>query len=74
MNIPALIIAANKDLLTRPDASEFIHRNIKSSELFTASPAGHQGLVERHAEVNEAVKKFIKGLKEEPKNEAPIAL
>jgi pimeloyl-ACP methyl ester carboxylesterase len=62
IDVPALVIAANKDRLTKPEASRFIHENIRSSELFVAAPAGHQGLIERHAEVNEAVKKFIRNV------------
>jgi pimeloyl-ACP methyl ester carboxylesterase len=59
IDIPTLVIAADKDRLTKPDASRFIRENIKSAELFVAAPAGHQGLIERNKEVNEAVKIFL---------------
>lgn len=62
INVPALVIAADTDRLTRPDASGFMHQHLPSSQLFTAAPAGHQGLIERHAEVNAEVKRFLKGL------------
>jgi pimeloyl-ACP methyl ester carboxylesterase len=62
INTPTLIIAANKDRLTKPDASTFMHQQIKGSRLVTATPAGHQGLVERHEEVNVAAAEFLHGL------------
>lgn len=63
LTVPALILAAEYDRLTKPLASEYMHKNIPRAELVTLSPAGHQGLVERHTEANEAAGKFIKGLK-----------
>ena len=63
LTIPALILAANYDKLTKPVASEFMHNHIPASQLVTLSPAGHQGLVERHAETNEAADRFIGALK-----------
>jgi pimeloyl-ACP methyl ester carboxylesterase len=59
---PALIIAANKDLLTRPDASIYMEDHIPNSKMIMLSPANHQGLVERHEEVNEAALNFIRSL------------
>jgi pimeloyl-ACP methyl ester carboxylesterase len=62
INIPALIIGANKDRLTKHEASEFMHSRIKGSRLVTAAPAGHQGLVERHEQVNTAAAEFLHAL------------
>jgi pimeloyl-ACP methyl ester carboxylesterase len=62
LNIPALIFAAKYDKLTKPVASEYMQKHIPDSHIVTLSPAGHQGLVERHAETNDAAEKFIKGL------------
>lgn len=59
---PTLIIAANKDILTKPDASVFMNEHIPNSKLIMVSPANHQGLVERHEEVNEAALHFIQSL------------
>jgi pimeloyl-ACP methyl ester carboxylesterase len=59
INIPALIIAANKDRLTKPEASEFMHKQVPNAQIVTVSPGGHQGLIERHEEVNEAAEQFI---------------
>ncbi|MDB5193056.1 MAG: alpha/beta hydrolase [Segetibacter sp.] len=63
LNIPTLILAAKYDRLTKPVASDYMHSNIPNAQLATLSPAGHQGLVERHAETNETASKFIAGLK-----------
>jgi pimeloyl-ACP methyl ester carboxylesterase len=62
ITVPALIIAANKDRLTRPDASEFMGRHLIKATVATMSPANHQGLLERHREVNEAAAQFIGSL------------
>jgi pimeloyl-ACP methyl ester carboxylesterase len=59
LTIPTLILGANKDRLTKPVASEYMNKNIPNSELVVLSPAGHQGLVERHEETNAAAAKFI---------------
>jgi pimeloyl-ACP methyl ester carboxylesterase len=62
LQIPTLIFGAEYDRLTKPVASEYMNRNIPNSQMVLLSPAGHQGLVERHAESNEAGENFIKGL------------
>jgi pimeloyl-ACP methyl ester carboxylesterase len=66
LTIPTLIFAAQYDRLTKPVASEFMHTHIPHSQIDTLSPAGHQGLVERHAETNEAAGRFIGSLKQVP--------
>jgi proline iminopeptidase len=63
LNIPTLIIAAKYDRLTKPVAGEYMKNNIRNAQMIVLSPAGHQGLVERHAETNEAANNFIKGLR-----------
>jgi pimeloyl-ACP methyl ester carboxylesterase len=62
IRIPTLIIAADKDLLTKPIASKFMNNHIPNSELITVAPGNHQALIERHTEVNAAAEKFIKKL------------
>ncbi|WP_031525477.1 alpha/beta fold hydrolase [Dyadobacter crusticola] len=59
IGIPTLIIAANKDRLTKPEASIKMNQAISGSKLVTLAPAGHMGFVERHGEVNQAVSQFI---------------
>jgi pimeloyl-ACP methyl ester carboxylesterase len=62
LTIPTLIFGAKYDRLTKPVASEYMHDNIPNSQLVILSPAGHQGLIERHTESNMAAKLFIEGL------------
>ena len=62
MQTPALIIAANKDRLTKPVASEVMSQQMPNAQLVTVAPGGHQGLVERHQEVNQAAERFIQSL------------
>lgn len=59
IKIPALIFGAKSDRLTKATASEFMHNNITGSKIAILSPAGHQGLIERHVETNEAASNFI---------------
>jgi pimeloyl-ACP methyl ester carboxylesterase len=62
IKLPALILGAQFDRLTKPVASEFMHQQISGSKLVIVSPAGHQGLVEKHAESNDAADLFINSL------------
>jgi pimeloyl-ACP methyl ester carboxylesterase len=62
INIPVLIIAANKDRLTRPEASQYMNDHIPQSKLVTVTPGNHQSLLERHREVNEAAANFVAAL------------
>ena len=62
IQVPALIIAADKDRLTKKEASQYMKDHLPNAAIVTVSPANHQGLVERHKEVNEAAEKFIKQL------------
>jgi pimeloyl-ACP methyl ester carboxylesterase len=62
IKIPALIFAAHSDKLTKKEASQFMHTNIPLSEMIVLSPAGHQGLIERHAETNVAAQSFMQSL------------
>ncbi len=57
--IPALVIGANKDRLTQPDASVYMKEHLPNAELVMVQPGNHQALLERHAEVNDAAQRFI---------------
>jgi pimeloyl-ACP methyl ester carboxylesterase len=59
---PTLIFTAEFDRLTKPFAGEFIKRNIAGAQLVLLTPAGHQGLIERHQETNHAAEKFISAI------------
>jgi pimeloyl-ACP methyl ester carboxylesterase len=62
IEMPVLIIAADNDRLTRPDASEYMRSHIPRAQLVTVSPGNHQSLIERHKEVNKAARDFIQSL------------
>jgi pimeloyl-ACP methyl ester carboxylesterase len=62
ISLPVLILAANKDRLTRPFASKYMKDHIPGAELVTVAPGNHQSLIERHREVNEAAERFIQSL------------
>lgn len=57
--VPTLIIGANKDRLTRPDASVYMAEHLPNAELVMLQPGNHQALLERHKEVNQAAQNFI---------------
>ena len=59
ISVPTLILAASKDRLTRPVASQFMKDQIPGAELVMLEPGGHQALVERHQETNEAAARFL---------------
>jgi pimeloyl-ACP methyl ester carboxylesterase len=60
--VPALVIAADKDRVTKPIASAVIDQSLPDAQLVMVGPGGHQGLLERHQEVNEAAAQFIQSL------------
>jgi pimeloyl-ACP methyl ester carboxylesterase len=60
---PTLIIAANKDILTKPSASHHMHSEIPNSQLIMVQPGGHMAVFERHREVSHAVDHFIESLR-----------
>jgi pimeloyl-ACP methyl ester carboxylesterase len=59
---PALIIAANRDRLTRPFASTHMKAAMPNARLAMMQPGNHQALIERHAEVNASAEGFIRSL------------
>jgi pimeloyl-ACP methyl ester carboxylesterase len=62
LKVPVLILAARSDRLTKLVASEYMRNNIPNAQMIVLSPAGHQGLIERHAESIEAADGFMEGL------------
>ena len=59
IQVPVLVIGADKDRLTKLEASVKMNQEIPGSKLITLAPAGHMGFVERHHQVNEAVSQFL---------------
>lgn len=58
VRIPTLIVTANKDRVTIPQASERMHAAIPGSRLISLTPAGHASLLEQHAPLVEAMDTF----------------
>jgi len=59
INIPTLVIGADKDRLTKLEASVFMNEHIPGSQLLVLSSAGHMGFVEQHRHVNAVAGKFL---------------
>jgi pimeloyl-ACP methyl ester carboxylesterase len=57
--LSTLIIAGKDDLLTPPSYSEYLHREIKGSELVIVEDAGHMVMIEQPDAVNRAIETFI---------------
>jgi pimeloyl-ACP methyl ester carboxylesterase len=62
IKVPSLIIAAYSDRLTTVEANEYIHSQIKESQLRYIK-TGHFSLFENSFEVNRAVHNFIENLR-----------
>ena len=62
--VPALVIGAKDDRLVRADASKALSEKLAGSELKILS-GGHQNLLEKNAELNEAVSGFLRTLNSE---------
>jgi pimeloyl-ACP methyl ester carboxylesterase len=62
ITVPTLVIGADSDRLTKPEASVFMSKTIPGARLLLLSPAGHMGFVERHREVNGAASNFLTSL------------
>jgi pimeloyl-ACP methyl ester carboxylesterase len=58
IRVPALVVAGDRDVTTKPEASVRIHEGIPGSRLVTLSPSRHMGLLERHEEFGRAVVEF----------------
>lgn len=59
INIPTLIMVGKEDKITPQEDAEFLHYNIKGSQLEILPYAGHLANLENTHEFNEHLKKFI---------------
>lgn len=62
VTVPTLVVAADGDTTTVPEASDRIARGIPGARLVTLAPARHMGLIERRAEFARAVGGFCEGV------------
>jgi pimeloyl-ACP methyl ester carboxylesterase len=63
---PTLVVAADRDKMTTPPASEQIRAAIPTAEMTTLTPAGHMGLISSHDEFGRAVEAFLDRVAVEP--------
>ena len=56
--LPILLLTADRDRVTVPQASEEMRRKAPSAELVTMAPSGHVSVFERHSEFSGAVASF----------------
>jgi pimeloyl-ACP methyl ester carboxylesterase len=57
-----LIICGADDLLTPPKYSQYLHQEIRNSQLVVIPGAGHSVMLEKHREFNEALEAFLASL------------
>jgi pimeloyl-ACP methyl ester carboxylesterase len=57
--LPTMIIGGKDDLLTPPTFSEYLHGQIKDSELVIVEDAGHMVMLEQYDTVNKAIEGFV---------------
>jgi pimeloyl-ACP methyl ester carboxylesterase len=70
VTVPTLVVAADGDTTTIPEASERVAREVPGARLVTLTPARHMGLIERRAEFAAAVNSFCDGVLPAPRETA----
>jgi pimeloyl-ACP methyl ester carboxylesterase len=58
INVPALVVAGNKDPVCTPQASERMQRGIPGARIAQLAPARHMGLIEHHTQFAKIVSEF----------------
>jgi pimeloyl-ACP methyl ester carboxylesterase len=58
INVPALVLAGDRDPVCKPEASERMQRDIPGAQLTKLVPARHMGLIEHHTHFAEILRKF----------------
>ena len=59
---PTLVICGTADLMTPPKYAEYLHQQIKGSDLSLIPGAGHMVMLEKPEEVTRAIEAFLNGL------------
>ena len=59
IKVPVLVLVGKEDAITPPQEAEYLHYNIKVSEMHVIPYAGHLANLENTHEFNELLKKFI---------------
>jgi pimeloyl-ACP methyl ester carboxylesterase len=58
INVPALVVAGDRDSVCKPEASKRMQRDIPGAQLTHLIPAKHMGLIEHHTRFAQIVKTF----------------
>jgi len=58
INVPALVLAGDRDSVCKPEASERMKRDILDAQLTHLAPAKHMGLIEHHTRFARIVRTF----------------
>jgi pimeloyl-ACP methyl ester carboxylesterase len=58
--VPVLLLTADRDRVTVPEASEEMRRKIEGAELVTLAPSGHVSVFEQHQAFSDAIRSFAK--------------
>jgi pimeloyl-ACP methyl ester carboxylesterase len=58
INIPALVLAGDRDPVCTPEASERLQRDIPGARMAQLAPAKHMGLIEHHTHFAKIVSQF----------------
>jgi pimeloyl-ACP methyl ester carboxylesterase len=66
IDVPTLVIAADKDITCKPEASERMAREIPVARLVTLSPGRHMGLIEQNETFDAVVTEFASACLETP--------
>jgi pimeloyl-ACP methyl ester carboxylesterase len=61
VSVPALVVAGDRDQVTKPEASEAIRAGIPGARLVKLTPARHLGLIEHHERYAQEVRAFVEG-------------
>jgi pimeloyl-ACP methyl ester carboxylesterase len=56
---PTLILVGDQDVMTPPGSSRFLQEKIPASQLAVIPGSGHMIMLEKHQEVNQAIREFI---------------
>jgi pimeloyl-ACP methyl ester carboxylesterase len=59
INVPALVVAGNKDAVCTPEASERMQRDIPGAQIAQLAPARHMGLIEHHSQFANILREFL---------------
>ena len=66
--VPTLIIVGESDAITPPDQAQAMARAIPKSEVVLIQGAGHMSPLEHPEQVNQALRRFLKGVGSRPLN------